>query len=250
MLKKITLTAIAVLMVLTLVSCGGSQLQNGTYNALYKNYDSHGWKPQLKITIQDGKITEAIFDYVNKSGQKKTEDQAYADRMASITKRDISPKMASEGMEKQLIESQALPIDGVTGATSSKKWFNELGAVVLENAKNGDATPTLIDLDDTYEAEDDADDRGYTAEIAITFKDGKITEVVYNEMKDDVKKRDDKEYNDKMKGVSGTSWLEGTDQLEKALVEKQDVTKIDAVTGATKLSARFIKLAAEALSVR
>lgn len=251
MSKKITLAAVAVLLILVMTGCNDQQFKNGNYNTMYKSYDSHGWKPQLSIRVVDGKIAEATFDYVNRAGQKKTEDEAYASRMTSITKRDTTPKMASDGMAKQLVESQKVPVDGVTGATSSKKWFNELAAVTLDKAKNGDSTVTFIELNDTYEAKDDADDRGYTAEIAITFKDGKITEVVYNETgSDDVKKRDNQEYNDKMKGVSGTSWLEGATALEKALVEKQDVAKVDAVTGATSLSARFKKLAEEALSIR
>lgn len=93
-----------------------------------------------------------------------------------------------------------------------------------------------------------ADDHGYKAKLSITVSEGKITEAKYNEFnaETNVMKRDDKDYNEKMKGVSGVGPSEYEPQLEKSLIDKQSA-EIDVVTGATNSSEQFKKLAAEAL---
>ena len=93
-----------------------------------------------------------------------------------------------------------------------------------------------------------ADDHGYKAKLSITVSDGKITEANYNEFNAETNalKREDKDYNEKMKGVSGVGPEEFEPQLEKSLIDKQS-SEIDVVTGATSSSEQFKKLAAEVL---
>ena len=89
-----------------------------------------------------------------------------------------------------------------------------------------------------------ADDHGYKAKLSIKVSDGKITEAKYNEFNGETNamKREDKDYNEKMTGVSGIGPAEYEPQLEKALIEKQS-SDIDVITGATSSSNQFKKLA-------
>ena len=103
--------------------------------------------------------------------------------------------------------------------------------------------------DGTYTATGEKDDKGNTASIKIEVKDGKIATVKYDEVAEDgTSKLDNEAYNTKMKEVSGTNPIEAFPQLESALVEKQDVAAVDAVTGATSTSNNFKTLAEKALS--
>lgn len=102
--------------------------------------------------------------------------------------------------------------------------------------------------DGSYKKESAADERGYVASIDIEVKDGKIATVKYDEAKDGASKLTDAEYNKKMKEITGSNPEEAFPALEKALVEKQDVAAVDAVTGATSSSDSFKKLAEEALA--
>lgn len=102
--------------------------------------------------------------------------------------------------------------------------------------------------DGSYKKESAADERGYVASIEIEVKDGKIASVKYDEANDAGSKLADAEYNKKMKEISGANPEEAFPALEKALVEKQDVAAVDAVTGATSTSDSFKKLAEEALA--
>ncbi|MBB6214891.1 major membrane immunogen (membrane-anchored lipoprotein) [Anaerosolibacter carboniphilus] len=103
--------------------------------------------------------------------------------------------------------------------------------------------------DGTFTASDaDFDDRGWKAEISITYTDGKISEVVFDEVnKDGAKKRDDAGYNEPFKAKSGVTVGEVSDALAKALVEKQDPNAVDTVAGATGTSTKFKELAVKAI---
>ncbi|MGG7142170.1 FMN-binding protein [Clostridium nigeriense] len=103
--------------------------------------------------------------------------------------------------------------------------------------------------DGTYTKTSAKDDKGYTASIEIEVKDGKIATVKYDEVAEDgTSKLNNEEYNTNMKNVSGSNPIEAFPALEKALVEKQDVASVDAVTGATSTSDKFKSLAEEALA--
>jgi len=96
--------------------------------------------------------------------------------------------------------------------------------------------------------ESKADERGYIAEMKITVKGGLISKIDYSEAKGGKSKWQDSAYNASMKKVSGVSWAEAVQALENDLMKKQDVDKLDVVSGATELTARFKGLAAEALA--
>lgn len=103
--------------------------------------------------------------------------------------------------------------------------------------------------DGNYSKESAADDRGYVAKIDIEVKDGKITTVKYDETNaEGVAKTTDEAYNkmmldNGMKSSPATAFPE----LEKALVEKQNVEEVDAVTSVTTSSNSFKDLATKAL---
>ena len=94
-----------------------------------------------------------------------------------------------------------------------------------------------------------ADERGYTAEMTITVKGGKIAKIDYNESKGGKNSKwADASYNSNMKKVSGVAWSDAVKALEADLQKKGAADSIDAVSGATQVSGRFKTLAAEALS--
>jgi len=250
MKRVFTLPIIALLAALLIPSCAQKgPYKDGTYHGEFDVIDGHGWKPVLDITIEKGNIASAKFDYTNPSGASKNADTNYATAMKGVT--GVSPAEAAVEMEKRLIAKQAAGIDAVTGATHSTDNFNALATAILEKAKMGDTSPTVLTMNDTYSAQDTADERGYTGKIGVTFENGKITKVVFDEVdKDNKSKRDDTAYNTNMAAKTSVSWVDAVTKLEQALVEKQDPNAVDAVTGATGTSERFKKLAAEAISTR
>lgn len=115
------------------------------------------------------------------------------------------------------------------------------------DTKPADTPATDTSKDGTFTAEDAADSHGYKGQVTVTFKDGKLTNVVFDEIKDGKKKRDDASYNSQMKAGSKVSAVEAQDKLAKTYLDTQ---KVDTVTGATEMSARFKTLVEKAIASR
>lgn len=87
--------------------------------------------------------------------------------------------------------------------------------------------------DGTYTAASPADAFDYQHVITITVKDEKITSVDYNEIKQEGKgKQEDTAYCKEME-PAGTTPAIAYPIMEEQLLEKQDMMKVDAVSGAT-----------------
>ncbi len=65
--------------------------------------------------------------------------------------------------------------------------------------------------------------------VKLVVKEGKITDVNYNEVHKD---GSDKKYNEEM-SVTGTSPAIANPNMEKQLLEKHDMLQVDATSGAT-----------------
>jgi major membrane immunogen (membrane-anchored lipoprotein) len=103
--------------------------------------------------------------------------------------------------------------------------------------------------DGTYTAESEPDERGWRGRVEIVVEGGKITSVDYDEINEDNQlKSEDEEYAANMKAASGISPAEAYEQLENALIKRQDVDEIDAVSGATSSAEQFKALVKEALN--
>lgn len=122
-----------------------------------------------------------------------------------------------------------------------------------EEAKKDDAKPAATTeakyKDGTYKAEyDKFDERGWKATVTVEVKDGKVTKADFTSVNQENKqKRDDEGYNKSMEEKSKTSPKKYEGELAKKLVEKQDPSKVDVVTGATHSTDDFKKLATAAL---
>jgi len=109
------------------------------------------------------------------------------------------------------------------------------------------AQPTEAKGESYNASEADFDAHGYKAEISVTYEEGKIVKVLYNDTnKDGAKKREDAKYNEAFKKTSGLSADEASAALEQQLIDKQNAADIEVVSGATDTSKRFKILAEEA----
>lgn len=228
--------------------------EDGSYVATYSHVDSRGWQPFLNVEVVSGRIRAAQFDYVNSEGTLKTRDQGYNDRMASVA--GIAPKEAFPELGVRLVSSQAAPVDTVTGATSSTAWFNELAEAVIAQALVGDTSRIVLPMNQTYTAEDRPDQRGgWIGTIALTFSDGRLASVNYDEVlrvggEVTDRKSTNSEYAARYAEVNGITPAEVYQRLESELIEIVDPGMVDTVTGATVASTRFRRLAGEALGKR
>ncbi|HPT82660.1 MAG TPA: DUF2292 domain-containing protein [Limnochordia bacterium] len=93
--------------------------------------------------------------------------------------------------------------------------------------------------DGTYVARSEPDERGWFGEIEIVIKDGKITQVNYEELNQEGKRKGaDYPY---------PQGPESHDDYEQRLISAQDPDEVEAISGATQTRDRFVEAAKAAL---
>lgn len=128
-----------------LVGCGAKGMKDGTYTAEDLNYDDHGWKASVTISVSNGKISDAKFDYTAEDGTTKSGNTAYAEKMATYA--GITPDEYIKQYTKALVETQdPEKIDVITGATTSQNDFKTLATVAMDAAKAGNTNTAKIEL--------------------------------------------------------------------------------------------------------
>lgn len=129
---------------LMLTACGQeSGLQDGYYTAQASDF-SHGWKEYITIMVKGGSIVSVEYNAENASGFIKSWDNAYMQTM--FHSNGTYPNAYTRYYAGQLLNSQnADDIDVLSGASSSGSSFQKLAAAVLEQARQGDSSITIID---------------------------------------------------------------------------------------------------------
>ena len=230
----------------------GGDLKDGTYKLEEKN-EKNGYRAVFEMTVKDGKITESKYDNINADGKSKTEDTKYEESMKA--KSGVGPKEYIKQLNDSFVKEQsASGVEVVTGATHSSESFQNYAQQLIQAAQAGNTDTIEIDngatlKDGTYSLKEKNDSNGYHTTFSMTVKDGKVTESNYDNVNADGKsKKDDTEYESKMKDVAGVGPKEYIETLNKEFVkamgeEDGSPAGVEVVTGATHRTHSFINYA-------
>ncbi len=230
----------------------GGDLKDGTYKLEEKN-EKNGYRAVFEMTVKDGKITESKYDNINADGKSKTEDTKYEESMKA--KSGVGPKEYIKQLNDSFVKAQsASGVEVVTGATHSSESFQNYAQQLIQAAQAGNTDTIEIDngaalKDGTYSLKEKNDSNDYHTTFSMTVKDGKVTESNYDNVNADGKsKKDDTEYESKMKDVAGVGPKEYIETLNKEFVkamgeEDGSPAGVEVVTGATHSTHSFINYA-------
>ncbi len=230
----------------------GGDLKDGMYKLEEKN-EKNGYRAVFEMTVKDGKITESKYDNINADGKSKTEDTKYEESMKA--KSGVGPKEYIKQLNDSFVKAQsASGVEVVTGATHSSESFQNYAQQLIQAAQAGNTDTIEIDngaalKDGTYSLKEKNDSNGYHTTFSMTVKDGKVTESNYDNVNADGKsKKDDTEYESKMKDVTGVGPKEYIETLNKEFVkamgeEDGSPAGVEVVTGATHSTHSFINYA-------
>jgi len=106
-------------------------LADGVYKAAEPEFNEHGWKAMVNLTVKDGIITAVKYDEINKEGTYKSKDEAYLQQYKDVTKADMLEKINQ--LETSLVNAQSVGVvDAVSGATYASYSFQSLVQKALE----------------------------------------------------------------------------------------------------------------------
>ena len=240
----------------------GAKLQDGTYEAKADSADSSGFTDQMTMTVKDGKITELVWEAIAEDGKKKSvmsEEGEYVMTEDGLTWKEQAEALAAAVIENQNVSflnmDEQGKTDAVNGVSISVGGFVNLAEKCMKEAAG--LTETVELKDGTYEAKtEEPDGSGFIDQVTITVKDKKITEVVWEAVGEDGKKKsvmsEEGEY---VMTEDGPTWKEQAEALAAALVENQNLEflkmdeqgKTDAVSGVSISVGGFVKLAQQCL---
>ncbi|HWQ22393.1 MAG TPA: FMN-binding protein [Clostridia bacterium] len=190
---------------------------DGTYEGFSK-VDDYGNLGHATVTIAGDKITAATYVELT---PKTKDNYSYPTAVDAVAT-----------MQAKLIETGDIAqVDAVAKATGTSEQTTE----AVNNALK-DAGTVGSYTDGTYSGFSTADDRGNIGYASVTVSGGKITDAKLLALQ--VKTADNYKY-----PTSIAAWP----TLIQSLVEKQDVTTVDAVSQATQTTDRFKETVTNAL---
>lgn len=211
-------------------------LKDGTYTAAAAS-ENRTWVPEMTITVSGGKISDLKFE--ESTAMKKSEDIEYQNSFKA--QKDIDLLGVYTSLQDRLILTQDITkLDMISGATKTAENFKILIQEALKDAKDGEKYK-----DGSYTAKGTMDERYWTPTVAVIIKDGKIASAKYDEVSSRIFKYKslDAAYIARFKTQKKVDLAVVYDLLQKSLLEKQDPSKVDSVSGATSTSASFIEVA-------
>ena len=232
------------------------KLKDGTYLAKAQEADDNGFVEQVEIKVANGKITSVIWDCVKEDGTTK---RKLADNGQYVMTEDgLTWTEQADALAKTIIENQSMAsigmneqgkTDTVAGVSIYIGGFVNLLEQCLEQA---DASEKVTLKDGEYIAKaDNADDSGFVEQVTMTIKDGKITDVNWDCIKEDGTKKsklaDDGQY---VMTEDGLTWTEQAKALSEAIIKNQSVDgvgmneqgKTDTVAGVSIYIGGFVNL--------
>ena len=127
--------------------CGcGAQYKEGTYEAKSSPYEGNPAENEpagdygiVRITVQDGAVTDCAYEMYNADGSIK--DENYGKENGEIADQDVynmAQKSVGAGQEcvkKFLQNGKTEDVDAISGATTACKQFTEAADLALAQAK-------------------------------------------------------------------------------------------------------------------
>lgn len=147
-MKKRSILFLSLLAAAAFSGCSSTQYQDGSYRAEASDFDSHGWKEFLDVTVQNGKITDVDFDALyNTDSRLKSEDmeyqKSYREAGLGTDPADYSLRLEDSYKERQ----KASEIDAVAGATTSSEHFRKMAEELQKNMRSGNTETIYISFE-------------------------------------------------------------------------------------------------------
>jgi len=236
------------------------ELKDGTYTA-ETELGNNGYKDVVTVTIQDGAITEVVWDALNEAGEKKSVLSAngqYVMTEDGPTWAEQAEAIAAFVVENQTTNAISMDENGKTDSVAGVSISVD-GFVKLVEECLAQASGTVTLKDGIYKVEaDSVDNKGYLYMLTLKVENGAITSVVWDSM------NELGEYKSYLSSVGkyvmtedGLTWKEQADALAAYVIENQSIEginldengKTDTVAGVSISIDRFTSLVEEALQM-
>ncbi len=230
---------------------GSVSLKDGIYTAQTEATESGDYNYST-VTIKDGKITNVVWDEIT-GGASKAELSANGQYVMKPVWKTQSESLGAYVVENQTTEgimNENGYTDVVSGVSIYVGGFVDLTNQAIEQAIGTDKS--ISGADGTYTAQTEANENGDYSYSTVTIENGKITNVVWDEITGGASKR---ELSANGQYVMKPIWKTQSESLGAYVVENQTTEGImnekgytDVVSGVSINVAGFVDLTNQAIS--
>ncbi len=149
MKKIVTLALSAALTLSFMTGCVGVEVSDielidGTYRVEFTEYDGLGWKDYIEVTVEEGDLSQVIFDSVSEEGDLKSEDEGYKAQMDAAY--GTYPAKYNQDLINQFLAEKTVEnVDVVANATEATDSFKALATQAMLNAYEGKTETSYIE---------------------------------------------------------------------------------------------------------
>jgi len=243
-----------------------AKIKNGVYFAQSEDFSKSGWKEQVVVEVNNGRIVSVEWNGVSNiagAADKKSFAAAGKYGMGKASKIKAEWDAQAKAAEAFLVKTQDINFskfsadgktDAITGASLTVSEFFALAQAALAQAPVAKGS---YKSGWYYKEAGNFDKSGWKETVLITVANGSIVDVVWNSIpKDSAKKSkilESKSGGYKMNAKNG-EWFVQAKRVEAAIVKAGDPSKIamkadgktDAISGVS-ITANAVGLAIEAL---
>lgn len=237
------------------------KLKDGEYIAKAKEADDNGFTEQVSIKVEDGKITSIIWDCVKEDGttkRKLADHGEYVMTEDGLTWTEQANALAETVIKNQSVESIGMNEQGKTDAVAGVSIYIGNFVNLLEDSlSQAEVKENIVLNDGDYIAKaSQADDNGFVEQLKMTVKDGKITSVDWDCVKEDgTTKSKLSQEGQYVMTEDGLTWAEQAKALAETVIKNQSVEsvgmneqgKTDTVAGVSIYIGGFVNLAEDCL---
>lgn len=240
------------------------RLQNGLYVERAAEAQN-GYYSEVTLAVEDGKISSVIWECYDEEGKKKSvlaKNGEYVMTEDGLTWDQQAEALAAYVLENQGVSGLSLNEEGKTDAVSGvsisiSEFVTQVSAALsrAEGAKT--ARPEQVLTDGIYQATAKEPHNGYTSQVTLAVRNGRISEVVWDAFDADGNSKrllaDQGEY---VMTPDGSNWREQADVIATYAIERQGIHtltlneegKTDAVATVSISVNEFTALVEECLS--
>lgn len=229
---------------------GSATYADGHYFAADEGF-SDGWKNFVAFTVQDGRITEAVWDCLPEDGSKLKSTLAAE---GTYSMKSNGAKLEWDAQSRlftdAIIQNQGLPTtefdsNGKTDAVSGVTIRVDEASALFESALAQGPLPQGEYQDGFYYAEaQQYDSDGYREFVSMYISGGRIVEVNWNALQQDsdaTKKSLGDAYGLKAASDIGAEWYQQAEAFERYVIDNQGIADLaasesgntDAISGCT-----------------
>jgi len=253
-MKNYLTASLLMLIAITLISgCkGGEKLEDGVYFAQQSEFPKSGWKYNVTLVVEKGKVTSADWNgsNINAGPDKVSISKAGKYPMVANGGAQAEWHVQAEAVENYFVENPSLEMpDTISGATIHYNEFYDLAKEALGRGPVGYGPFK----DGEYSASDKDFHNDWKYFVDLTVTSGYVVAAHWDAIAEDggtnkVQRSMDGEYGMVANSGAKAEWHEQALAVEKDLILNQSLSAPDAITGASITYDGFYALVEKALA--